>query len=307
MLLSEILAVGAALCIAVSGMLSAELRNHVGVLTLTLWQATTAALLTGSVALALGQWAGIQPWHLWYLAGSGLFGILLASNALNASIFALGTRNAALVFSLNAPFAAWLGYLVLGETLSAGQAAGIALVVAGVAMAVLFGGTDAAPAAATAARLVRSRPAGVGLGVIAAFCQACGTLVARPVMADHVGPFAAMAVRAGFSATVLIALCGTRQARHLWPRGAVEPWRPRFTWRHLAIGVSGACIGTGLGMSLLMAALAHGGVGIVSTLSSLVPVLVLPMVWARTGRRPRWQAWMGAALAVAGTGAIALG
>ena len=47
-----------------------------------------------------------------------------------------------------------------------------------------------------------------------------------------------------------------------------------------------ANLGVGLGMSLLMAALAHGNVGIVSTLSSMTPVVILPMIWARTGIVP---------------------
>jgi drug/metabolite transporter (DMT)-like permease len=60
-------------------------------------------------------------------------------------------------------------------------------------------------------------------------------------------------------------------------------------------------------MSLIMAALAGGKAGIVSTLSSLSPVLVLPMVWLRTGHRPPGPAWAGAVLAFAGTSLIALG
>jgi drug/metabolite transporter (DMT)-like permease len=59
-------------------------------------------------------------------------------------------------------------------------------------------------------------------------------------------------------------------------------------------------------MSLLMAALAVGDVGIVTTLSSTTPILILPMVWWVTGRRPPVLAWVGAGLAVAGTGLITL-
>jgi drug/metabolite transporter (DMT)-like permease len=42
-------------------------------------------------------------------------------------------------------------------------------------------------------------------------------------------------------------------------------------------------------------------------LSSLSPVLVLPMVWLRSGYRPTAPAWAGAVLAFAGTALIALG
>jgi drug/metabolite transporter (DMT)-like permease len=61
-----------------------------------------------------------------------------------------------------------------------------------------------------------------------------------------------------------------------------------------------------MGMTLLMAALAVGDVGIVTTLSSTTPILILPMVWFVTRRPPAPVAWVGAALAVAGTALITL-
>lgn len=64
--------------------------------------------------------------------------------------------------------------------------------------------------------------------------------------------------------------------------------------------------GATLGMSLLMAALHNGNVGIVSTLSSMTPVLILPMVWVRSGRRPGLGAWFCAIFAIAGTALITL-
>ena len=55
-----------------------------------------------------------------------------------------------------------------------------------------------------------------------------------------------------------------------------------------------------------MAALKTGNVGIVSTLSSMTPVVILPMVWLRSGQMPRLHAWGGAALAVVGTALISV-
>jgi drug/metabolite transporter (DMT)-like permease len=59
-------------------------------------------------------------------------------------------------------------------------------------------------------------------------------------------------------------------------------------------------VGLGVGMTLLLFALSGGKVGVVSTLSATSPVLILPMLWARTGERPAAGAWAGAALVVAG-------
>jgi drug/metabolite transporter (DMT)-like permease len=59
-------------------------------------------------------------------------------------------------------------------------------------------------------------------------------------------------------------------------------------------------------MSLLMAALHQGDVGIVSTLSSMTPVLILPLVWLRSGEAPPPRAWLGALLAIGGTALVSL-
>ena len=45
-------------------------------------------------------------------------------------------------------------------------------------------------------------------------------------------------------------------------------------------------IGMGLGMSLILLALQHGNVGMVGILSSVSPVLVLPLLWWHLGRVP---------------------
>ena len=57
-------------------------------------------------------------------------------------------------------------------------------------------------------------------------------------------------------------------------------------------------------MSFLMAALHQGDVGIITTLSSTTPILILPMVWIWKGERPAMSAWLGAFLAICGTGLI---
>lgn len=46
--------------------------------------------------------------------------------------------------------------------------------------------------------------------------------------------------------------------------------------------------------------------GIVSTLSALSPVFILPGLWIVTGARPSATSWLGAAIAVAGMALIFL-
>ena len=213
---------------------------------------------------------------------------MLASTTYFATIHVAGPRVSALLFSLASPFALALGYMFPGETVTPWQAAGIALILAGIVLAI----TAPADEAAVPRRLWL----GVALGVITSLGQAGGSLLARPARAAGVEPFTAMAIRSGAGALFFLALPA-------FPFG-----RAKAPLRGPALRIVGlsAFVGMFLGMSLLMAALARGDVGIVSTLSSTTPILILPMLWALTGRRPSLAASAGAALAVAGTALISL-
>jgi len=110
-------------------------------------------------------------------------------------------------------------------------------------------------------------------------------------MASGVEPFSGIALRSGLGALFFIALLAFPFAQ-----GA----------RAMGLAVLSAFVATALGMSFLMAALRQGDVGVVSTLSSVTPVAILPMVWIRSGKRPSAPAWLGAAVAIAGTALISV-
>jgi drug/metabolite transporter (DMT)-like permease len=310
-MLSELLAVSAALCIALSGMLISELRGRVDVIRLARWQMVAAFTMTAAAALVVGGWRALQPWQLGLLALSGFAGIIIASTTYFSAIYLAGPRVTALLFSLTAPIALLLGYLALGETITTRQGVGVAFVLTGIVLAIgmprRFGGAgDGQPAISVEVPVPSEAPVapsrtfalGVALGVVTAIGQAVGALLARPAMAAGAEPFAAMAVRSGVAALFFLALLAV-------PVAALrKPYR--FRLGDVGFGVGAAFLGTGLGMSLLMAALAHGNVGIVSTLSSMTPVVILPMVWLRSGRPPSLNAWLGAGLAVVGTALISL-
>jgi uncharacterized membrane protein len=60
-------------------------------------------------------------------------------------------------------------------------------------------------------------------------------------------------------------------------------------------------IAMGVGMTLVLLALEKGDVGMVAILSSVSPILVLPLLWLQLKRAPAAGAWLGAALTVIGT------
>ncbi len=311
---SELLAIASAFCIALSSILVGELKGRLPLLQLARWQMLGAFAMTGTVSLALGGWQTVGAWQFGMLAASSLFGIAIASTTYFAAIYAVGPRITALLFSLTSPFSLALGYVFLGETITGGQGAGILLVLAGIVLAIgvprrfLKRGVDrpALPVVAPAAMPLAVEPAppiagplwpGVALGAVTALGQALGSLFARPAMASGVEPFTAMALRSGLAAAFFVALLAVP---------AVRAARAPFEAGALGLALASTFFGTALGMSLLMAALHGGDVGIVSTLSSMTPVLVLPMVWLRSGEPPQATAWAGAVLAIAGTALISI-
>lgn len=289
-MLAVVLSLGAAACFAAAAMFVNSVPGRVGPLQLSRWQMGLAFPMTAAIVVATAGWRTLdQPMVLW-LAASAVTGIMIGSLTFIATIQFTGPRIAALLFTTSSPFALALGFAFRGETVSLEQATGVGLIVAGIVLAVL------GPKQDEGARTPKPLWIGIGLGLLTSLAQATGSLLARPAMLAGADPVAAMAVRSGTGALffiLLLALPGLRPAT-LPPLPAIR-----------LIGLS-SVTGMVLGMSLLMAALARGNVGIVTTLSSTMPILILPMVWALHGRMPRPLAWVGAVLAVAGTALISL-
>jgi len=59
-----------------------------------------------------------------------------------------------------------------------------------------------------------------------------------------------------------------------------------------------------LGMSLLLIALKNADAGIVATLSSTSPIMILFLIWILTKKIPSFGAWIGTILAIFGIGLI---
>ena len=286
--LHELAALGSATCWATTGLIAADAIRALGPFWFNLIRQVLVTLFLAVLALTSGSWMALDGQAATLLALSGLVGILLGDTFNFAAVGRLGPRRAGAIFALNAPMAAILGWAVLGESLPPRGALGIGLTAGGVALAVL-GRTRA-----DAHRLEQMKgtlAAGVLFGLGAAFGQATGSLIARPVMAGGIDPWLASLVRVGASGAVMAALAALPAAPAL-PR----PVTPAV-W---AMTLATAVIGLLLGMTLFLYALKGPETGIVATLSATSPVIILPLLWLRTRQMPRPMAWAGAALAVIG-------
>jgi drug/metabolite transporter (DMT)-like permease len=288
----EMAALGTATCWATTGILASDAIRALGPFHFNLIRQGLVALLLAGIVLASGAMALPDGKGIAVLALSGVVGILLGDTLNFAAVGRLGPRRAGAIFALNAPMAAVLGWLVLGERLGGQAALGIGITVAGVALAIM----GRPPQAAHRFEQVSGRlRAGLMFGLLAALGQAAGTLVARPYMAGGLDPYVGSLIRVGASGLVMGIIATL----------PIAPPRPKVvTVTTLLLTALTALIGLLLGMTLFLYALKGAQTGIIATLSATSPVIILPLLWLRTGQRPSAKSWAGAALAVAGLALI---
>jgi drug/metabolite transporter (DMT)-like permease len=268
--------------------------RHLGAFAFTRWRMLMVAVMLWTVVLFQGSWHGFDA-HAWgVMALSGLVGIFIGDTALFSAINRLGPRRAGVLFATHAAFSAALGFALLGERMSLQAFVGAIMTLSGVMLAIILGRRKNETHAWEAD--LGHVGLGVAMAILAAVCQAIGSLIAKPVMATQVDPIMASAVRVtvATSAHFVLLAAGFKSSR---PHNAP-------TWRVLAQTALNGFIAMGIGMTLVLLALEKGDVGMVAILSSVSPILVLPLLWLQLKRPPAIGAWAGAGLTAAGTALI---
>jgi drug/metabolite transporter (DMT)-like permease len=154
-----------------------------------------------------------------------------------------GTPRTAILYTTWAPFAALLGYLTLGETLSFAKIIGIGLVVTGISLAIVY----RAPKNLSGSEEIQgSLSVGIVFGLLGGGCAAGAVFIARPVMAAGVDPALAAAIRAaaGLIGLLMVSRISGFEGRHRIT--------PPIALRSAASGL----LGMGVGMTLVLFALA---------------------------------------------------
>ena len=290
----EALALLAAACWAIAALFSAPASQRLGAFTFSRWRMLFASLILWSIALATGGWRTLDASAFGLLAVSGVIGIFIGDTALFACMNRLGPRRSGVLFATHALFSAILAWVFLGETLWGWALVGSGLLVGGVMLAIVWGrrGDEQHGWEQTQGRLA----VGVTLGLVAALCQSVATLMLNPLMTTGIEAVAGSAMRMSMAllAHGLLLATGWAGARALAPMRAKDA----------ALIFGSAAVAMALGMTLILQAMKHGQAGLVAVLSSVTPILILPVLWMVYRRRPAAGAWLGAALAVAGTALI---
>ena len=264
--LGEIAALATALCWTISAVAFESAGKKVGSISVNLIRLFIALVLisvfnlvTRGMLLPLD--ASGSTW-LW-LSFSGLIGFVIGDLFLFQAFVQVGSRISMLIMSTVPPITAITGYLLMGERITYLGLAGMIITIGGIALVILTKNSGE--------RIVRlTHPVkGLIFAFIGALGQAFGLVFSKFGMGSY-NAIAATQIRIiaaiiGFSIVITI----SKNWGNLY-----TALKDNKAMTHISIG---SFFGPFIGVSLSLFAVQHASTGIVSTIMSITPILIIPM------------------------------
>jgi drug/metabolite transporter (DMT)-like permease len=254
---------------------------------------TTHAILLGTIFPI----ASNQQWF--WMGSSGVVGLGIGDAGLFAAYVTIGPRRSVLVMALAPIFASMGAFLMLGEIIPELAIIGIAITLAGVIVVILEEEEHSGEAPVPK----RLKSYGVFFALIGALGQGIGLVLAKkgidlnPEMT--LNPLSATLMRLILGALfVWVVMVGAGRFPEL-----SKALKSKQGMTDTAIA---ALIGPFMGVTLSMVAVTYTETGVAQTLMSLMPVLIIPMVWIRFKQKTSWRGILGAAIAVIGVSILFL-
>jgi len=289
------------LLFATSAICGYRTAKQVGGMEANFWRITLATIFLTIWAFTFGrQFAGAPGWFML----SGFFGIGLGDSAYFQALPRLGSRRTVLLSQcLTAPFAALLEWAWLGTKLNLAQVLWVAVILAGVAIALAPDDhLKISP---------RDWKIGIGASVLGALGGAFGAVIIRKGYAAIAD--AGLTVDAGTTGyqrvlggilvpTIALLAFKWRSARAHGPLFEDQTWRiSREKWRRIWPWVLiNALAGQTLGVTCMQWALKTTQAGIVAAIIATSPIVLLPMTRIVEGEKIGLHSLVGAVIAVGG-------
>jgi len=267
--------------------LGSVIVNRLRLLAATLMLILMHAAVTGHL-LPSGALASNWFW----LAASGVVGLVIGDALLFQALIMIGTRLTMLVFGLSPMIAALLAWIFLGESMGGVQILGVLVTLAGVSWVVSDRPENGGPGDVHAKGLM--------LAVGAAAAQALGLLLARQGLVGELPALSGYLIRLGSATVVMWAITILRGSSARSFRAArARPKGAAFT-------LAGAVMGPLLGIWLSLLAIRYTSLGVASTLMALPPLILLPIDRIFFGIRIKPRAVWGTLLALSGVALLFL-
>tara|TARA_B100000686_G_scaffold80234_1_gene86532 strand:+ start:93 stop:986 length:894 start_codon:yes stop_codon:yes gene_type:complete len=294
MLIYYLIATMAALCWAVASLISADVTRKIGGLAFNRLRLFFVSIMLIGYTFYLDTWNTINHEFLFTILFSGIIGIFLGDTLLFIALQKIGPRRNNILFSLAAPFTVILNIIFLNEIMSTINLIGCIIVFCGVVVAIAYGNSKDKN---HRWEVVEGNIyLGVSLGIGAALCQAIGLIMMKPILTMGADPIASAALRTAISFVFL--------AFTFFLNYKIFNTKTNLSVKIVGQSILSGFLGMALGMSLLLIALKYADAGIVATLSSTSPIMILFLIWLLTKKIPSIGAWIGTVLAIIGSGLI---
>jgi len=230
---------------------------------------------------------------------SGIVGLGIGDSGLFAAYVTMGPRRSLLLMALAPAFAAVSAYVLLGEMIGELAVVGIVVTLIGVVTVIL----EEEERSGEAKMSGRRRVVGVILGLVGAMGQGVGLALSKKGI-----EFNPAMVLNPLSATLMRLLLG---ALFVWMLALLSGRLPQlFAASHdldaMRSTAVASFLGPYLGITFSMVAVTFTETGVAQTLLSLMPVMIIPVVWVLHHQRTSWRGILGAVIAVVGVTIIFL-
>jgi len=264
--IGEMAALATALCWTITAVAFESAGKKVGSISVNLIRLIMAFLLisvfnlfTRGMLLPLD--ASSSTW-LW-LSFSGLIGFVIGDLFLFQAFVQVGSRISMLIMSTVPPITAITGFILMGERITLLGSVGMVITIGGIALVILTRNPEN--------KIVKLTHSVKGLifAFIGALGQALGLVFSKFGMGSY-NPIAATQIRiiAGIIGFVIVITVSKN-----WG-SLYKALKDHKAMKHISIG---AFFGPFIGVSFSLFAVQHAPTGIVSTIMSITPILIIPM------------------------------
>lgn len=275
--------------------------KRIGSFSVNVFRTTIAIALLGCAhVVLLGVLLPAASSAQWFWMGlSGIVGLGIGDFGLFAAYVTIGPRRTVLVQASSPIFASVLAFSMLGETFGLLSMLGVAVTLTGIVVVLL----EREEKSQETFEAKKRKTWGVFFALVSAMGQGFGAVLSKKGM--YVGVSVAMNPLSAALIRMLLAglfvwACALFAGKLPGLRKAVRDKDGiKFT-------AAGALVGPFIGMTLSMVALANAETGIAQTLMSLMPVMIIPVIWIIYRDRTSWRGMLGALVAVVGVAILFL-
>ena len=228
------------------------------------------------------------------IALSSIIGIVIGDTFLYICLKRLGPRREALLFSIQIPCTILMADIFLNALPNFYQLLGCGLIFVGIIVAIQFNKTIKND---DLENIQGNKLIGLYAGIGLAVCQAIGIIIMKPILLNT-DPITISYLR------VLIAAIGMLLSFAFLPK--MNLLTKMKDLKQTSIAILCGLMGMGVGMTLFIIALKNGNPGVVSALSSTMPIMIIPFLWIATKNYSGHLSVLGALITCIGAAIIFL-